>query len=315
MADTVYDVVIVGGGPAGLSCAIYAARGRLSTIVLDRAPTAGSLAYAEKIANYPGVHGDIPGADLLSVMRDQAVDFGAVYRKTTVSATDVLSEPKAAYTPDAVYHGRAIVIATGSRGRVEKVEGEERYLGRGVSYCAMCDGAFYAEKAAAVVGYDEVALEETMFLARFARDVHLICPKSALEGPVDLMAEVAAASNVTTHLGKKALRIVGDDFVRGVEVRVRDGGREVIPLDGVFMLLAGNAPITDLLGGALELDAQGCVDVDCNYQTALPGVYAVGDVTCLHPNQAIIAAAAGVIAALSIDKYLSGRDRARVDYL
>lgn len=315
MDDVVYDVVIVGGGPAGLSCAIYAARGKLSTIVLDRAPTAGSLAYAEKIANYPGVHGDIPGADLLSVMRNQAAEFGAEYRQTTVSAVDVISEPKVAYTPDGSFSGRAIVIATGSRGRAEKVEGEEKFLGRGVSYCATCDAAFYADKTAAVVGYDEVTLEETLFLARFARDVHLICPKSALEGPVGAMAEVNATPNVTVHLAKKVLRIVGDEVVRGIELRGRNGSRETIPLDGVFMLLAGNAPITDLLGGALELDVQGCVAVDCNYQTAMPGVYAIGDVTCLHPNQAIIAAAAGVIAALSIDKYLSGRDRARIDYL
>lgn len=315
MSDNVYDVVIVGGGPAGLACALYAARGKLSTVILDRAPTAGSLAYAPKIANYPGVTGAMRGSDLLEIMRSQAIDFGAAYRKSAVIAMDVLSESKVAYATDGAYTGRSLVIATGSRGRNEKIEGEEEYIGRGVHYCATCDGAFYAERVVGVIGYDESALEEALFLTRFAREVHIISPRSNLTGPVDMLDEVIASPCITVHTALKAVSVMGGDSVTGVCVRSRNGAESVIEMDGVFMLLPGNAPITDFLAGQLSLDGSGCISVDCNCATSVPGVYAVGDVTCVHPNQAIIAAAEGVISALAIDRYLKGRERARVDYM
>lgn len=315
MTDTIYDVLIIGGGPAGLACAIYTARGKLSTIVLDRAPTAGALAYASKIANYPGIRGMMNGPDLLDTMRSQAIDFGARYQRAAIMGLDVTQDGKVAYSSDAVFTGRTVVIATGSRGRSGKIAGEEEFLGRGVHYCATCDGAFYADRVVGVVGWDEVALEEALFLTRFARQVHLISPKAALHGPVDILEEVAASPAVTVHTALEAVSIVGDSTVTGLAVRSRDGGESTIDLDGVFMLLAGNAPITDFLAGQLKLTPEGCIEVDCNCATNVPGVYAVGDVTCVHPNQAIIAAGEGVIAALAIDRYLEGRERARVDYM
>ncbi len=315
MSEDAYDVVIIGGGPAGLACALYAARGKLSTIVLDRAPTAGALAYAPKIANYPGVRDVVPGTDLLDTMRAQAIDFGAIYKKGAVVAADLVSETKTAYATDEVYAGRSLVIATGSRGRSEKIEGEADYLGRGVHYCATCDGAFYADKIVGVVGYDEFALEEALFLTRFATQVHVISPRRSVTGPVDLLDEVAASPKITVHAALKAIRVEGNETVSGLRVRSGSGFESTIPMDGVFMLLAGNAPITDFAAGQLHLDESGCIAVDCNCATSVPGVYAVGDVTCVHPNQAIIAAAEGVIAALAIDKYLKGRERAKVDYM
>lgn len=315
MPEDIYDVIIVGGGPAGLSCALYAARGKLSTIILDRAPTAGSLAYAPKIANYPGVIGAVPGNELLDTMRSQAIDFGAVYRKCAVVAVDAVSENKTAYAADEVYTGRSLVIATGSRGRNDKIDGEAEFLGRGVHYCATCDGAFYADRVVGVVGYDEFVLEEALFLTRFAREVHIISPRKTLTGPLDMLDEVAASPRITVHAPLKAIRVDGGDTVTGLCVRSRDGEETTIPLDGVFMLLAGNAPITECVAGQLNLDDNGCIMVDCNCATSVSGVYAVGDVTCIHPNQAIIAAAEGVIAALAIDRYLKGRERAKVDYM
>jgi len=315
MTENMYDVIIVGGGPGGLSCAIYAARGKLSTLILDRAPTAGSLAYAPKIANYPGLKGNMPGVDLLAIMRSQATDFGAIYRKSAVVAVDFVSPNKVAYAADETFTGRAMVISTGSRGRRDKIEGEEEFLGRGVHYCATCDAAFYSDRVVGVVGYDEVAVEEALFLARFAREVHLISPKSSLVGPVDMLDEIAASSVITIHAALHAVKVMGDVTVTGLAVRTRDGGESVIPLDGVFMLLSGNAPITEFLAGQVKLSEGGCIEVDSSTATSVAGVYAVGDVTCIHPNQAIIAAAEGVIAALSIDKYLRGREREKVDYM
>ena len=314
MTDKLYDVVVLGGGPAGLACAIYASRAKLSTVVLDRSAGGGALASSTKIANYPGVKGPITGETLLGTMRRQALGFGAEYCKTTVVSADAQSNPKAVYASDSVYRGRALVIATGSMGRTEKIDGEEEFIGRGVSYCATCDAAFYEGKVAAVVGHDETAIEEALFLARFAREVHLICPKSRLSGPVELLEEIEAALGIITHLATSARRILGGQFVTGVVVKGRSRPEEMLPADGVFVLLAGTSPVTEFLGGAVKLRPEGCVDVDCHHVTNVPGVYAVGDVTCLHPNQAIIAAAEGVIAALEVDRFLSGRERAKPDY-
>jgi thioredoxin reductase (NADPH) len=315
MPENTYDVIIVGGGPGGLSCAIYTARAKLSTLILDRAPTAGSLAYAPKIVNYPGLQDNMPGADLLGIMRSQAIAFGAVYRKTAVAAVDAVSQNKVAYATDEAFTGRTMVISTGSRGRRDKIEGEEEFLGRGVSYCATCDAAFYGGRAVGVVGYDEVAVEEALFLARFAREVHIISPKSSLVGPVDMLDEISASPVITVHAALQAVKVVGDAAVTGLVVRARDGSESTIGVDGLFMLLSGNAPITEFLAGQVKLSADGCILVDSNCQTGVAGVYAVGDVTCIHPNQAIIAAAEGVIAALSIERYLSGRERPKVDYM
>ena len=315
MADEIYDVVIIGGGPAGLSCALYTARGKLSTVVLDKSPGAGALAYASKIANYPGIQGEIPGSELLDVIREQAVGFGANYVKTTVAGVDLESDTKVVYANDGVFSARSVVISTGARGRASRVEGEDQFVGMGVSYCVTCDAAFYKDRTAAIVGYDEFALEEALFLARFAENVQIINPKSSFNASVDMLNDIDNTPNIVTSIGLSVTKVVGEQFVTGIEVEDREGNSSLIPLDGVFMLLGGSSPITDFLAGAVKTCEGGCIDVDCDYATNIPGVYAVGDVTCLHPNQAIIAAGGGVVAALAIDRYLSGRKRAKVDYM
>ncbi len=314
MEDVLYDVAVVGGGPAGLACAIYTGRAKLKTVVLDRSPSGGSLARATKISNYPGVKGPIPGAELLQTMRDQALSFGCEYRKTAVVAVDLHSDPKSLYATDGVFRARTVLIATGSRGRADKIEGEEEFLGRGVGYCATCDAAFYQGKVVAVTGCDETAAEEALLVARFARQVYLVCPKSELAIPAHFLHELEKASNVDVVLGASPRRIVGEQFVNGLVVRVRAEGEKTIPVDGVFMLLSGTAPVTDFLGGSVQLSSDGCIIVDCNQATNVPGVYAAGDVTCIHPRQAIIAAAEGVIAALQIDKYIRGAETVKPDY-
>lgn len=313
-AQDIYDVIIIGGGPGGLTCAMYTARAKLRTLVLDRAPGAGALASTAKIANYPGVRGDVPGPDLLETMRQQALDFGAVNIRTAVMAVDFNSSPKVIYAAEGTYHTRTAVIATGSMGRSSKIDGEDEFLGRGVSYCVTCDAAFYTDKVAGIVGYNEVAVEEALFLSRFAREVHIVSPNPYLTAPVDLLEEVDSTPNITLHTSYRPLRVVGEDFVTGLVVK-NGGEQSTMPMEGVFMLLGGSAPITDFLAGAVKSREQGCVDVDCHMATDAPGVYAVGDVTCLHPKQAIIAAGEGAIAALAIDKWIRGRERAKVDYM
>ena len=166
--DTMYDVVIIGGGPAGLSAAQYAARGRLNTLVLDKSKTAGALAFTSKIENYPGLPEPLPGNELLDIFREQAVGFGAEYVETQVIGAKLDAEIKEVYTMDKTYQAKTLIIATGSMGRKPSITGEKEFLGRGVSYCAICDAAFYKGKTVCVIGDSEEAVKEAGVLTRFA---------------------------------------------------------------------------------------------------------------------------------------------------
>ena len=172
-----FDVVIIGGGPAGCACALYTARADLKTVILDKNPAVGALAITHKIANYPGVAGDMSGSTLLDMMRDQAIEYGTVYQRSQVFNIDVEGPLKKAYTPEGIFAGRALVLATGAMERKASFPGEAEFLGRGVSYCATCDAAFYRDREVAVVGSNLEALEEAQVLTKFASTVHWITPK------------------------------------------------------------------------------------------------------------------------------------------
>jgi len=202
-----YDVIIIGGGPAGSACALYTARAKLSTLIIDRSVNAGALALASKIANYPGVRGNIPGINLLEIMRAQAADFGAEFVKSTVVGVDFRTEPKVIYTPEETYTGKAVVIATGSMGRKDRLPGEEEFMGKGVSYCATCDAAFFADQDVAVVGDTDIAIEECLFLTRFARMVHLIVPRPELKGWSELIDSVKENPKVKIHLRPDSMKL------------------------------------------------------------------------------------------------------------
>jgi thioredoxin reductase (NADPH) len=314
MAENTYDVIIIGSGPAGSSCAIYTARARLKTAVLDRSGSSGALAITSKIANYPGVRGEVLGADLAENMRAQASDFGAEFIKTSAVGVDFESDPKQVFTSDGVYYAQAIVIATGAMGRKERVLGEEEFLGKGVSYCATCDGAFFSDQEVAVVGDTDIAVEESLFLTRFASRVHLLAPRNELKAWRELVDSVIEHERIKIYYNIRLREITGNSVVNGVTMFNSDGAMENIPVDGVFVLLTGASPTTDFLGNALPLTGEGCIPIDAERMTPIPGVYAIGDVTCRHMKQAVIAAADGVTAALSIDKYLNRRDKIKVDY-
>lgn len=300
-----YDVIIIGGGPAGLACAIYATRARRRTLVLDRSAAVGALAVTSKLANYPGVSGPLAGKDLLDVMRAQATDFGAEYVRGSVTAVDLTSDPKLVYTPDETYAGRTVVVATGALGRETLVPGEEQWLGRGVSHCATCDAPLYIGQEVAVIGDSEVAVEEALFLARFASVVHLVAPRRKLRAQDDLIHAAEANEKIRIHYGLRLREIAGNGGVSRIVVAAADGTETSVAVSGVFIYLTGTAPTTEFLRGALPLTEAGCIATDAEKCTSLPGVYAVGDVTCGGVKQAVVAAADGVVAALSLDKYLS----------
>lgn len=302
--EKTWDIVIIGAGPAGAAAALYAARARMSTLVIDKSPGSGALAISEKIANYPGVEGEIPGRELLDAMHRQAASFGAVFVQAVAQGLQPQGLVKEVYTNKGVYRARSVIIAVGARGRSRKIPGEEEFTGRGVSYCATCDAAFYRDKVVAVVGDSEEALHEATFLTRFARLVHLVVPGSRLlgvEGVTD------APPNMEIHWKTKADAVVGDAMAEGLAVTGPDGKQRVIPVDGVFMYLSGGRPGTDFLMGLVPVDDDGYVLVDHHMATSVEGVYAAGD--CRRPpmKQVVTAAADGALAALMADRHIHAR--------
>jgi len=308
-----YDVVIIGGGPAGVTAAIYTARADLRTLVIDKGLTAGALGITGKIANYPGIVEEISGAELLSRMRQQAASFGARFVQDKVQGVDLTSELRQIYANNATYTARAVLIATGSMGRGQRVPGEDTLLGKGVSYCATCDAAFFRNQDVAVIGSSDEAIEEALFLTRFARQVQLVSPTPELKAPPELIAELEQ-SPITVHLGAALRSIEGENRVSGIKIAPRGQPEQILPVTGAFIYLQGGKPITDFLQGALPVSEAGCLRVDAEYQTGLPGVYAVGDVLCNHVKQAVVAAAEGAVAGMAIEKFLRDRKQLVVDW-
>ncbi len=311
MADALYDVIVIGGGPGGLSAALYASRANLKTLVLDKSKTAGSLAYASLIENYPGLEKPMTGGELLDVFRKQAESFGAAYKEEQVIGASLSGDVKEVFTMEASYQGKTVIIATGSMGRKATIRGEEEFLGRGVSYCAICDAAFFKGKTVCVLGDSEEAAKEAGVLARFAETVYLISPSQKLKVEEDYPA--LQISNIKLLLGRVVTAIEGGDAVERIRMKA-SGVENELALDGVFVYLMGNKPIIDFLQGAVEVSEEGCVMTNRFMETNIPGVFSAGDVTCTEARQVIIAASHGCLAALSAEKHIFGRKKAKVDW-
>lgn len=311
--EDIYDVVIVGGGPAGATAALYASRANLRTVVLDKSPVAGALGVTSKIANYPGVAKTVTGLELLMTMREQAEGFGASFVSAQVIGADLRSDPKEVYTSSGSYRARTVMIATGKMGRKNKVPGEEEFLGRGVSYCATCDAAFFKDQTVAVVGSSEEAAEEALFLTQFVRKLYLVSPGEKFHADPELLGRLEENPKVALRRNQAFREVLGEDLVRGIRVAGK-GGDEILEVDGVFVYLPGNSPIIEFLDGALETDEHGFVRTDRERMTSIPGVYAIGDITGNFIQQAVVAAADGAIAAMSAEKLIRGRGKVHSDW-
>lgn len=303
--DAPYDVIIIGGGPAGLSAALYAARGALKTIVLDKNPAAGALGSTDKIENYPGVH-RMKGADLLSLFFQQAKSFGASLVQTQVVGVDFSQDEKQVITAEKVYTGKTVIIATGAMGRTPTITGEAAFTGRGVSYCAVCDAPFFKGKKAAVAGNIEEILEELDVITKFAHTVYVI-PRTITP---EQSTMVRAYANVRVIPGQ-ITEILGTKTVESIKIVDAEKNEKPLDVAGVFIFLHGNKPVVDFLYNAVDISEKGCITVDEDMSTSVEGVYAAGDVTCKKFRQVVIAAAEGCIAALSADRYINKRKRVR----
>jgi thioredoxin reductase (NADPH) len=307
----IYDVIIIGGGPAGLTAGQYASRAKLKTIILDKSATAGALAYSSKIENYPGLTKPVPGKELLDIMRQQAIGFGAEHAEAQVVGVTLNSEIKEVITMDKTYSGKTVIIATGSMGRKPSIKGEGEFLGRGVSYCAICDAAFFKGRIVCVIGSSEEAVKEAGVLTRFAETVYLISPAQKL--PMD-DHPVLKEPNLRLLLGHTVTSVEGGDLVENIHMIDPDKKEVELVVAGVFVYLHGNKPIVDFLYGAIETGEEGCIPVNTMMETSLPGVFAAGDVICSEVRQVVVAASQGCLAALAAEKYLYKRKTYKKDW-
>ena len=313
MTDDLYDVIIIGGGPAGLTAAQYASRSRLKTVVLDKSRTAGALSYSSRIENYPGIIEPVSGSQLLDMLRRQALKFGAEYVETQVVGVNFSGEIKEVFGTDTSYKGKTVIIATGSMGRKPGIPGEEQFLGKGVSYCATCDAAFFKDLTVCVIGDSEEAVKETGVLVRFAKIVYLITP---LKEPSFSMDDPSLSSDkVRIITGSKLVSIHGTDVVTHIKVKDTESGEErELPVDGVFIYLVGSKPVIDFLNTTVSVSEKKCILTHRSMETSIPGVFAAGDAICSEVRQVVVAAAFGCIAALSAEKFINSRKHSKADW-
>lgn len=297
-----YDIIIIGGGPAGLTAALYAKRANWRVLVIEKMIAGGQMNLATTIENYPGV-GAISGADLADKMYTQVQNLGVEFVFNNIESVNL--PDKTVRTPDATYQARALIIATGAGPRKTQAVGEARFLDNGVHYCALCDGGFYRDQPVVMVGGGKAALEDALYLASVCQTVTIIDPSPAFNAPENLVAAVAAQSNINHIYHESAVaEILGQDKVSGVKVKnLRTGATQDLACAGVFVAL-GRMPNVDLFYPDLALGKGSYVKTDENCATNLPGVYAVGDVREKSCRQVVTAVADGAIAATAAGQYL-----------
>ncbi|WP_134701812.1 FAD-dependent oxidoreductase [Ammoniphilus sp. YIM 78166] len=312
--DEVWDLVCIGAGPAGASAAVYASRGKLKTLVIDKAPAAGTLAITHKIANYPGVRGELTGLELVQTMQAQAKDFGTTFVRSHVLGVDFSqTDIKILELPEGKIKAKTVFIAVGAKAPSSKIDGEEEFTGRGVSYCSTCDAAFFQDRVVAVVGENEEAVHEAEALSKFAKEVKLIVPLSKFKGEVDL-SELETKSNVSIHYKHRLKAIKGQNKVEKLVIVDDSKNEKEWTVDGVFLYLAGMKPGTDFLKNAVDRDDEGYINVDTHLRTSVEGVFAGGDARRTPIKQAVLSAADGAIAALGADQFVNQRTKLRPQY-
>lgn len=301
----IYDMLIIGGGPAGYAAALYAARAGLDVAVLERLAAGGQMALTHQIDNYPGFEDGIDGFELAQKMQKQAQRFGAQTVYTQVNDVNLQANPKVLYTAAGTFFGRTVVLATGADPRNLGLPEEQSLVGKGVAYCAACDGMFYRGKTVVVVGGGNTAAADALLLSRVAQKVILVHRRDSLRATKVYHGPLLQAENVEFHWNSQVNEILHADKVTGVRLRdIHSGHISEIECDGVFVSI-GRQPATALVQGSLELDAGGYVVAGEDTQTSIAGVYAVGDVRTKQLRQIVTAVADGAMAVHMAEQYLA----------
>lgn len=299
------NVVIIGGGTAGLSAAIYTARAQLNPVVLKGDQPGGQITLTDSLDNYPGFPDGITGFGLFQALEQQAVRFGASVVSDAVVRVDFNGHPFKLTARETEYEARTVIIATGSDPRKLQVPGEREYVSKGVSYCATCDGFFYRDKEVVVVGGGDSALDEALFLTRFASKVTIIHRRDRLRANPYLQEKATENTKIQFIWDTVVEAVLGDDKVRAVRLKnLKTEKLQEFPTDGVFVFI-GHIPNTSMFEGIIDMDDRKVIITDKRQQTNIRGVYAAGDVQDPIYRQAIISAGTGAIAAMEAEKFIA----------
>lgn len=307
--EHIYDVIIIGGGPAGYTAALYAARSGLDTVVLEKLSAGGQMALTTQIDNYPGFEDGIDGFTLGEKMQAGAERFGAKTEYVEVYRADLRKEIKVLETSEGDFYGRTVIIATGAEPRELEVPGEKELIGRGVNYCAACDGMFYKGKTVAVVGGGNSAAADAMVLSRICEKVIVIHRRDTLRATKIYHEPLMKAENVEFQWDSAVKELLYDKKLTGAKLQNLKTREETeLKLDGLFVSI-GRKPVTELFKDELELDRAGYIIADETAQTSIPGVFAVGDVRTKAVRQIVTAAADGAVAVHYVEEYLATMER------
>jgi len=308
MSDDTRDLIIIGGGPAGYTAALYAARANLHPLVFEGFAFGGQLMITSDVDNYPGFKDGILGPDLMATMRAQAERFGAEMISDDITRVDFSERPLRVYVGDEEHRARAVIVATGATARQLGLPGEQSLQGRGVSYCAVCDAAFFRDQAVVVVGGGDSAMEEASFLAKFANKVILVHRRDEFRASRIMVDHARSKPNLEFALNAAPVEVLGVDDGKVTGVRLRDtvtGEQRTLNADGLFVAI-GHDPATALFAGILDMDDAGYLVVrDGSTQTNVEGVFAAGDVVDHTYRQAVTAAGMGCMAALDAERWLA----------
>ena len=301
----IYDMVILGGGPGGYTAALYAARAGLDALLVERLSVGGQMTLTGDIDNYPGFPEGVDGFELGMRMQQQAERFGARTEYAQVTGLDLKAEPKVVTTDSGTLYARTVVVALGAGPRKLELPNEERLTGRGVHFCAHCDGAFYRDKVVALVGGGDSAAAEALHLARLAKKVILIHRRDTLRATKLYHQQLLNLPNLEIRWNSAVTALSGEERLSGIQVRnLLSGSQEELQVDALFVSI-GRKPASYLLEGQLTLD-RGYIPADESTETEIPGVYAVGDIRTNHQRQVITAAADGANAVHAAVEYLAG---------
>lgn len=303
--DIVYDMIIVGGGPGGYTSALYAARAGFNVLVLEKFSAGGQMALTHQIDNYPGFEDGIDGFSLADKMKKQAERFGARSENAEVIKVNLTVKPKEIETAKGTFLSKTVLLASGANPRELGVDKETELIGRGVAYCASCDGMFYRGKTVVVVGGGNTAAADAILLSRIAKKVIIVHRRDTLKATRIYHEPLMNAENVEFKWDSTVTELLYEDKITGVKIKnVKTGEESIIDCDGVFVSV-GRKPATDFLGSQLDLDENGYIIADETTKTSIPGVYAVGDIRTKQLRQVVTAVSDGAMAVHSAEEYLA----------